>query len=800
MNTSKEQNNCKFAIKKLPTFSIKKNDLRPLKKSDFLRNTLYKEDLLYESQKGDFLKSDTQLKLVNRLNLITKSSVTVATYGASTLERTSDNVSRLIGQSNYDTVFSALCSVISHELKIRGILSLLTPPKKTRTWSSQTDDIKPSDDSKLTRQMVEKSCQTEESSIILTFDKDKRGKRTKRKQFNPYVVTESPVKKAEVKIIVHPKNFKESNPSIKMEKLDSTTVGTVMSPVEEDQVTAPVCASPQTFNWSVNTDLTLLDGTILRIPFKIEDEFHIATPEIMKFIPPQQRMNLLLYQAYVDWKNCLTPDEDHHLPIHVAAMNGDVSLLRRQCLVLQTRHESVDILSTKDNLTALQISIFSNKPECTELLLQHGADVLATDDEYRTSFHLAAEADPEHLKALIKHCQTNPMKILQDNEDIWKPELASKPKDYLCKYLLRKITTMFDNEGYTPLMLSSKLGKHHNVKLLIDACPETVNVQMPSSGNTALYLAIGSAYLDASNRGNKSTVSEDFKHTIEYLVELGADPAIENHSGSNVNTVLTDLRIGELSMIVANKMTSKNWMEADKGNDIANPFNVGMLLKDKDGKLKYREVPKKTTPKSTDKDEDAKVTPKEAPKKRTHIVKTIDKLEKRIKPTILQNIKILKDDPMIKKINPNELTPVKEIRNVKKDVLLTPSGSSSKKSLVIEVPHLKSVIVENKVPRDGYMETFKNFVANNGNDKIETPVAFTSEANSDAAKNVTLNEGDKADIAKTFDSKATVATVDEHKETHSSVYSNLKRKRSLEKSDNHIGKRRFSKKTNETTT
>lgn len=53
------------------------------------------------------------------------------------------------------------------------------------------------------------------------------------------------------------------------------------------------------------------------------------------------------------------------------------------------------------------MSIYQDSPECTAILLQHGADPLLADEEHRTVLHLAAEGAEAHLRALIGHAVKN---------------------------------------------------------------------------------------------------------------------------------------------------------------------------------------------------------------------------------------------------------------------------------------------------------------------------------------------------------------------------------------------------------
>ncbi|CAH2101860.1 unnamed protein product [Euphydryas editha] len=279
-------------------------------------------------------------------------------------------------------------------------------------------------------------------------------------------------------------------------------------------------------------------------------------------------------------------------PLHLAVLNNDVDLLKRQCIVLKTRQQSVDILSA-GKLTALQMSLLNDCAKCTVVLLQYGADPLIPDEEARTPLHLAAEVSSENVQALLDHCRANARAILKDNESLWEDNFERKSEKDLAEFLIYKMCVECDNQGYTPLMLASRIGNYESVKLLIQAAPETINMSMPNCGNTALYLAVSAACLDCHERGNKASVAEKFMNTVGVLVENGADPAIDNNSGSNVNVLLTEFCISKLSMLIANKLTSAKYYDGEK---IKN-FDSYMLLKDADGKLNLKELktPKEET-------------------------------------------------------------------------------------------------------------------------------------------------------------------------------------------------------------
>ncbi|CAK1592981.1 unnamed protein product [Parnassius mnemosyne] len=707
-------------IKKKGTSILKKdynNDTSLLRSIKIARPL--KEDIIYRSQKGDFMKGEyPNLTIVNKLDLLTNSSRTTAQYSSEILgniERTSDDITKLIGQKNYDIVFSALCSVISQELRIQGILALLTVPKRTKNISCQyqtafvnpdnevisekvIDNLKPERviDSKKSN-VTSVSSQTDETCSVL-LQRLKSRKKLRKPVLGPYVVKDSKSTGNVKKVVIDPQHFEATKELIKRSEeffktesqhykknpvdieqkfkvdriflnknstssenhhsqfkepyIQSETTGNQFASNTLNESNIKIesfsCGNETTFpdlreivdedsniselsygNISItsssipnllvenptallndidkhtqeptfleSTSLTMLDGSQVKIKGKPEDQFHIATSDILKYLNPEEQSKLLWNQAYIDWKHCLNSDEDGNLPIHLAVLNNDVELLRRQCVVLKSRNESIDLMG-HGNLTALQMSIFQDTSSCTDVLLQHGANPLLTDDEQRTTVHLAAEVSSDHLKVVISYCQRNARYILQDN-DLWKPELETTSDEEIAKYLLSKICRMYDNQGYTPLILASKLGNYTNVNILLDADPTTVNFPMPNCGNTALYVLVAAACLDYLAAGrDRSKVGEHFLKTAEILVKFGADPSYENNSSSSVNHLLNEFTIPNLSVIIANTIVSVKY--SDQNTKFKKDFSAFMLVKDDDGKVNLKEMkPEKTQEKFKD--------------------------------------------------------------------------------------------------------------------------------------------------------------------------------------------------------
>lgn len=151
----------------------------------FVTEDLVKEDVLYETTDMYFLKGEYQrLMLVNRFNIVSKQSRAVAKYftkDGSVTEKTSDRVTDVIGQENFKTIFTALCSILDQDLKVRSILALLT--LKAEIKATEPIEIKKEDDKSPNKTFMETSCQTDEMRM---------GKATQRrrirKHIRPYIV------------------------------------------------------------------------------------------------------------------------------------------------------------------------------------------------------------------------------------------------------------------------------------------------------------------------------------------------------------------------------------------------------------------------------------------------------------------------------------------------------------------------------------------------------------------------------------------------------------------------------------
>ncbi|CAH2101861.1 unnamed protein product [Euphydryas editha] len=348
-------------IHKLP-FVIKKNAITSYDKLkpnyDLLfrcvKNTkqnIFKEDIIYKSKEHDtFSGKFPNLIITNMLNVIKNTSRTVATYNenSSTIELNSDAVTRVIGQKNYDIVFGALCSVISQDLKVQGILSLLTLDKKINNVNTVV-------------QSENKFSQTDETCREI-FMRNKQRRHIRKKQIRSYAVDDDmlPAKQMK-KVIIDPKNLnliktekikvesdeksleknleeESSNSNLNDESSENTQLPDLKLLLDEDSnisdtsvgnISIGSCNIPNILEnpksilnnidkHTKETDISnltaikMIDGSLVMIRGN-PDMFHLTSPDVLENLSSQDRKKILLHQAYIDWKFCLQTDCDGYL-------------------------------------------------------------------------------------------------------------------------------------------------------------------------------------------------------------------------------------------------------------------------------------------------------------------------------------------------------------------------------------------------------------------------------------------------------------------------------------------------------
>lgn len=207
-------------------------------------------------------------------------------------------------------------------------------------------------------------------------------------------------------------------------------------------------------------------------------------------------------------------DKDNSLPIHYAAMMGDIDIYE---LIRLKTSMSVDI-PDNDGATSLFYSISGQKPEMSKYLIGKGADLkVLTKDKYNLLLYAAIFGQTEIAKILI-----------------------DKKSDVNAKNL----------RGFTPLHSAVSFGRTDIVKMLVEH-GANVNVEN-DEGETPLFLAARSNTFEAakylienggdvrhrSKRGLTPLIELSFSgniRNIELFLEHGAD--IEEGDSSGINAL-----------------------------------------------------------------------------------------------------------------------------------------------------------------------------------------------------------------------------------------------------------------------
>lgn len=314
------------------------------------------EDIIYTSKLGDFTAGEVRnMTIVNRLNVLTKSSKTVAncqSHSGHIFEKTSEEITKLIGQDNYDILFSSLCSVINQELKIRSINALLTVPKQVRSVACQTDPNPLS--SSVSRNVVDAACQPNEilpadhlQSLQELKKKTKPRRRNKRQQLAPYVVKDAPEERQPRRIVISPDKFESfavNEEKVKKESPTATSLPELGSIFDEDSnnsvnsgrfssisvmTTHALLVDPMSILTNVDKHTGDIRNNVNQHEVSEKKRYHDLdssgdlrpSNEAFQFgkqddvsrMPQEQRVKTLLRQGFTVLKDCLTMDSDGHL-------------------------------------------------------------------------------------------------------------------------------------------------------------------------------------------------------------------------------------------------------------------------------------------------------------------------------------------------------------------------------------------------------------------------------------------------------------------------------------------------------
>ncbi|CAH4032398.1 unnamed protein product [Pieris brassicae] len=585
----------------MKTIRIMKSKLNRIPHNMALKFLLTKdterEDTLFKAKQSDpIYQKFPNLIIINKLNVVSNTNRTTAKFseGTTTVELSSDSITELLGQKNYDLILNAISSVFNVATKVEAIMALLK--KGAINKFNKCDG----------NRTIDRFSQTDESCIV----KVKQLPRRRLQRCKAYAVLDSlippetvakpppkskPLETVQNMSLIDTKDFLNEDSNMSDISFDNISLKSWQVPNSVLNVKPYFDCIDQCTLEPSSFVLKLIDGSSVTLKTKPLDLFHIATPENLNDLSSEDQKRLQLHQAYLHWKYCLEVDEDDNLPLHIAVLENEPDLLYRHCIMLKTRQESVDIPGEK-NLSALQLSVHTNSPQCMDILLTFGAKVTQIDAECQSLLHIAAETSIECVQTILQHCRKHSRKILSEKEGLWTPELEFQSDEEISTYLINYFCTMFDDQGLTPLMLASAKGFDSIVNELLQAAPQTVNIKSPSSGNTALYIATSAASSHAELAGNTGKLSTSYLKTIATLCKYGAEPNIPNDSGNTITMLLSEFKSNDIAQILANKVC-----------DGTQKFDSFMLVRD-EGDIKIEPV-KNTKQRETNARKKQKDTP-----------------------------------------------------------------------------------------------------------------------------------------------------------------------------------------------
>lgn len=326
---------------------------------------LFREDVIFESKGESYIPGEYRsVTIINKLNNLTNNCKTVAkcvTLNDITVEKTSDNLTELIGQEAYNTLFYALCSVINQEYRIKGILALLTiykPPvfiptvdTKKVEIGSQTDEIRL--DMKRKKKRIRKVLaphivKPEDYTKKYFIDPRTGIAREERGNEKLKIIPPPDILKFEVDEQVLKEEDDGLN-NLKTENVlpsetfilpdnsmlqdlgylqdDSNDSMKTFSTLHTVQTVPGLMSNPlSVLNMDANIDkhirqiperkfsIILADKSEIKLIHKPEDVFHIATKENLEFLDTEEQKKLVFHQMEIDKQHCCTSrDEDGNL-------------------------------------------------------------------------------------------------------------------------------------------------------------------------------------------------------------------------------------------------------------------------------------------------------------------------------------------------------------------------------------------------------------------------------------------------------------------------------------------------------
>ncbi|XP_015805814.3 B-cell lymphoma 3 protein homolog [Nothobranchius furzeri] len=225
-------------------------------------------------------------------------------------------------------------------------------------------------------------------------------------------------------------------------------------------------------------------------------------------------------------------DEDGDTALHIAVVQGEMSIVCKLIRLLLLAHKGLDI---HNNLrqTPLHLAVITKQSNMVDVLLQARADPSVLDRHGQTAIHLCCEYDQrECLSVLLSFPSFSSCLEIRNFEGLSPLHLAVlHGHQDLAKMLLdagADINAMDVKSGQSPLMHAVESNNADLVHFLIENRCD-VNSQS-YSGNTALHIACGRGQVD----------------TARLLLKSGADSSLKNYHNDTPVMVAKNKKIADV--------------------------------------------------------------------------------------------------------------------------------------------------------------------------------------------------------------------------------------------------------------
>ncbi|XP_070823407.1 B-cell lymphoma 3 protein homolog [Chaetodon trifascialis] len=225
-------------------------------------------------------------------------------------------------------------------------------------------------------------------------------------------------------------------------------------------------------------------------------------------------------------------DEDGDTALHIAVVQGKLTIVYRLIQLLQRARRSLDIYNNLRQ-TPLHLAVITQQAAMVEALLREGADPAALDRNGQTAIHLCCEYNQRDcLSVVLSLSSSSKCLEIRNYEGLSPLHLAvlRGHKD-LARMLLdagADINAMDIKSGQSPLMHAVESNNADMVHFLIESGCD-VNIQS-YSGNTALHGACGRGQVD----------------TVRLLLKSGADSSLKNYHNDTPVMVAKNKKIADV--------------------------------------------------------------------------------------------------------------------------------------------------------------------------------------------------------------------------------------------------------------